>query len=98
MEDEFTFHKLDANLYSDENMETPYWLIHPKYKEQVDVVALQINFPAELSCIPINDIDLGFKEFNPIVADDVFILGFPYNIRQINILPIWKRASIATGA
>ncbi len=94
--DEFTWYYLNAKLYSDDYMEIPYWLIHPKYREQVDVIALEIVSPSGLSFIAINDAELNFKEFNPVVADDVFIIGFPYNITHKGVFPIWKRASIAT--
>ncbi len=94
--DEFEFFDITAKLYADDYMEVPSWFVHPKYKEQVDVVALEINFPSELNCIAINDTELEFKEFSGKIADEVFILGFPYNVRQKDIFPIWKRASIAS--
>ena len=95
-QDEFTWYLVDVRLYSDDDMENPYWLVHPAYREQVDVIALEINIPPGLELMAITDKDLNFKDFKPGVADEVFILGFPYNISQMDVFPIWKRASIAT--
>jgi hypothetical protein len=72
----------------------PLWLIHPKHKNKVDVVALEIKCPEDVFLYPINHQDL--EDHNPVVADDVFILGFPFNLRSGGNFPIWKRASIAT--
>jgi len=93
---EFNFFYFDTRLYNDELMESPRWLVHPKFKEQVDVVALEIKTSSEYKCIPVNDPELDFEDIRAKVADDVFILGYPYNIRQNGVLPIWKRASIST--
>jgi len=72
----------------------PKWLVHPKYKQGVDVVALEIKVPKDIFIHPINQQD--FENFEPTIADDVFILGFPYNFKGGGNFPIWKRASVAT--
>jgi hypothetical protein len=94
--DEYNFNYFEAKLYHDQTMESPKWLVHPKFKQQVDVVALEIEIPHGFNCIPANDSLLKFDEIKARVADDVFILGFPYNIKQNGVFPIWKRASIST--
>lgn len=86
----------DCNLYFDNSMLLPAWFVHPIFQEKVDVIAFEFIIPEGYNCVAINDLELGFKEFNPSVADDVYILGFPYNIRQKGFFPIWKRASIAS--
>ncbi len=96
IENETIFHKRSYELYKEKNLLKPNWLVHPILKQSVDVVALEIQIPHEYSCLAINDSGLGFKEFIPAVADDVFVIGYPYNIRQEGVLPIWKRASIAS--
>jgi len=93
---EFNFFYFETKLYNDELMESPRWLIYPIFKEHVDVVALEIKPPSEYICIPVNDSKLDFEDISAKVADDVFILGYPYNIRQNGVFPIWKRASIST--
>lgn len=77
-----------------DNATSPKWLIHPKYRQGVDVVALEIIVPEDVFIHPINQQD--FENFDPLIADDVFILGFPYNFKGGGNFPIWKRASIAT--
>lgn len=77
-----------------DNETNPRWLVHPKYKEKVDVIALEIKVPEGIFIYPINQQD--FENFDPRIADDVFILGFPYNFKGGGNFPIWKRASIAT--
>src|SRR5690554_5216670 len=86
---EFKFFYFETKLYKDNLMELPQWFIHPEFKEKVDVVALEIKMSEEYKCIPVNDEDLQFDEIQAKVADDVFILGFPFNIRQLGVLPIW---------
>lgn len=86
----------EVNLYFDSSRLTPAWFIHPHFKEKVDVIALEFNPPDGFNCIAINDIELGFKDFKPAVADDAFILGFPLLNKQMGLFPIWKKASIAS--
>lgn len=94
--DEISVVHLDVNLYFDDEMLFPGWFIHPTYKENVDIIALEFNVPIDLECVAINDEELNFKEFSPAVADDAFILGFPLPINQMGLFPVWKRASIAS--
>lgn len=77
-----------------DGLSNPKWLVHPTFKEEVDVVALKIVVPDGIILHPINHED--FNSFNPVVSDDVFILGFPYSIRGGGNFPIWKRATIAS--
>ncbi len=82
-----------VNLYNDN---TSDWLIHPLYKEKVDVVAIELDFSENFKGIfkPINKIK--FDNFKLEVSDDVFILGFPYSLKGGGHFPIWKRGSVAT--
>jgi hypothetical protein len=72
----------------------PKWFVHPRLKNGIDVVALDIGNPEGIFMHPINQQD--FEDFNLLVADDVYILGFPYGVKGGGNFPIWKRASIAT--
>jgi len=95
-DDEISVFYLDVNLYFDDEMSIPGWFIHPNHKENVDVIALEFLMPNDVECVAINDEELKFKEFNPVVADDAFILGFPLPNKQMGLFPVWKRASIAS--
>ncbi len=71
----------------------PLWHVHPKYKNQIDVVALPINPPADAEPYPINQIpqdNLLLK-----IGMDIFVLGYPF-ITGPSRYPIWKRGSIAS--
>jgi hypothetical protein len=71
--------------------------MHPVHGKNVDVVALEI--PGELSeryrFYPLNELEFE-SQFNPRVADDAFIIGYPFSEPQPLDLPIWKRGSIAS--
>lgn len=81
-------------LYKEEEMINPTRYIHPKGKYNIDVVAIEINNIDNLEIIHINDQD--FDDIKVEVADNVFILWFPYNIKWGGNLPLWKRGTIAT--
>ncbi len=83
------------HLYSDDNMMKPKWLIHPKYKEKVDVIAIEINKEEKYEYFVINNAD--FEEnIPPEVGDECFVIGYPFKDFRYLGLPIWKKASIAT--
>jgi len=83
-----------VNLYADQEMGVPNWFVHPEFKEKVDVVALKIDIPKEILVHPINGIE--FDQIKPAIADDIYILGFPYSYTGGGNFPIWKRGSIAS--
>ncbi len=78
--------------------DTPRWLEHPKFKEKVDVVALEVCLPPEQYIV--HDIEQFIEPFNEgtieCVADDVFVIGYPLGLSAGGLFPIWKRASIAS--
>jgi len=75
----------------------PLWLEHPLHGGNVDVVAIQIDLPAHLIALDVEDFIEPFNDdTREVVADDVFILGYPFGISAGGIFPIWKRASIAS--
>jgi len=88
-----------VKLYDDEDFTIPRWYVHPEFGYQVDVVAIPLdrkaNIPDHVIIVPLNT--LRFDEQYPIrVADDVFILGYPLDIKGHGELPIWKRGTIAS--
>lgn len=82
-------------LYEDMEMTKPKWLVHPIYKEKVDVVAIELETKSELLYSPINKSDFD-NNIPPEIGDDCFIIGYPFEDFRYLGLPIWKRASIAT--
>jgi hypothetical protein len=84
-------------LYKDEQPREPVWFEHPKYGTAVDVVVIPLPeaIEAEYKLFPLNGVafDTAYKEE---VADDAFIVGYPFFDINYLQLPIWKRASIAS--
>ncbi|MFD2098276.1 S1 family peptidase [Flagellimonas iocasae] len=82
-----------VNLYENNKAQ---WLVHPDHKHKIDVAAIEIEIDSEQEIIlkPLNKIE--FDDIEPKVADDIFILGFPYSLKGGGRFPIWKRGSIAT--
>lgn len=90
-------HRETFFLYNDENMENGIWIEHPLHKQKVDVVAIRLSnkIVSKYNIYPINKVefDAGYK---PEVADEAFVVGYPF-FKQLYInLPIWKKASIAS--
>lgn len=84
-------------LYSDSNMQKPVWYEHPKHGRSVDVVAIPLpnTLLEKYRLFPINKIDFD-SQFKEEVADDTFVIGYPFSEITYLQLPVWKRASIAT--
>lgn len=91
------------------NEEVAPWLVHPEKREDVDVAVMPLlHFPeityAQLVAKGLaeatSDIFAVDWEHEPKsaarVGDDIFVVGFPENIRTTGELPIWKRGSIAS--
>jgi Trypsin-like peptidase domain len=73
------------------------WLEHPEHGRNVDVVAIKVNLPSHLL---VENIEKSIEPMNEntkeVIADDVFIIGYPFGLSVGDIFPIWKRASIAS--
>ena len=89
----------DIALYTDENYQVPRWFIHPLKGYTIDVVAIPIleklNIAEGVKLFPLNNVEFD-TQFPPEVSDNVFILGYPFDITGGKELPIWKRGTIAT--
>lgn len=68
----------------------------PIHREMVDVVAMELEIPEDFEGIPKPINSCKFDDFNLSVADDVFVLGYPYSFTGGGYFPIWKRGSVAT--
>ena len=88
-----------VDLYEDEDFKTPKWYVHPENEYLIDVIAIPLakkdEIPAHIKYFPINKFNFD-RQFEPLVSDDVFILGYPFDISDALELPIWKRGTIAT--
>ena len=84
-------------LFADDSMREPVWYEHPRHGRAVDVVviplAAQIAKSYQLSPITAIEFDIGFESQ---VADEAFVIGYPFSDVTQFALPIWKRASVAT--
>lgn len=84
-------------LYSDEEREAPIWLEHPTHGSNIDVVAIPLAsaITDKYQLFPINKIEFS-TTYKTEVADDAFIVGYPFSDTPCLQLPIWKRASVAS--
>lgn len=89
----------DIDLYDDDEYKQPKWLVHPTHNYRVDVIAIPFaetsEIPEHVKLFPINQFKFD-DDFEIEVADDVFILGYPFDITGGKELPIWKRGTIST--
>jgi len=71
------------------------WIEHSMRDHGVDIAAVRINFPDDTSVWSqdmlglVDDIDLE-------VGAELFIVGYPYGIAVRDVLPLWKRGTIAS--
>lgn len=84
-------------LYADNTLLEPLWLEHPVHRRAVDVVALPLEASVvnKYALFPINAIQFD-DAFRTEVADDAFVIGYPFSDITYLQLPIWKRASVAS--
>ncbi|RYX88593.1 MAG: hypothetical protein EOO28_35835 [Comamonadaceae bacterium] len=85
------------DLYRDDSMREPLWYEHPVHASAVDVVALPLPIDLQEDCefFPINGMQFD-AEYVEMVADEAFVIGYPFSEFTTGHLPIWKKASIAT--
>ena len=76
-------------------MTLPKWLVHPQYKENVDVIALELTQKDEVNYSAINNCNFN-EEVLAEIGDECFVIGYPFEDFRYLGLPIWKKASIAT--
>lgn len=90
-------HKEIVNLYSDSDMQKPIWKEHPTHKNKVDIVAIPLPdvITTKYGMFSINDIQFD-SEYREKVADEAFIIGYPFPEPTYIALPIWKKASISS--
>lgn len=94
--------ELNIPINAEDGME-PVWFEHPELQRRFDVVAIPIRMsPEQLIAVQIRAFgDAGIMDGTPLyepgVADDVFVLGFPWGFTGGSpALPIYKRGSVAS--
>lgn len=92
LQDQFGTRELFCHRVRDDSG-CPLWLVHPQFRQAVDVVALPIEKLRGVEMYPLNR--MHNEPLDLQVGMDVFILGYPYGIGNGG-LPVWKRASLAT--
>ena len=73
----------------------PIWYQHPTLGQRVDVAAIPLFCPSGPMTYPINNAELT-NDMPVSIGRDLFVLGYPLGIRAGGVMPIWKRASIAS--
>ncbi len=68
---------------------------HPRRSDGVDIIALLVKPPEEGYLLTQNNLDL-VEDINIVVGGELYIIGYPFGIRTGEILPIWKRGTIAS--
>lgn len=90
------------NLYDGQG--NPNWLIHPRWKNDIDVIAIPIpaniiNFKTNIysDLLAINEFSKPI-DLNLSVTDELFVIGYPYGLgsNQKGTLPIWKKCTVAS--
>jgi len=88
----YVWKNISWDLY--DKKENSIWLEHPLYKENVDVVAINLGKFDKLTFLHSLN-----SEYKPIVTENVYIIGYPFGF---NVNPengkyaIWSSASIAS--
>lgn len=89
-----TFQDGEVPLYLDEDRSRPRWFVHQQCGSYFDIAVLNIEIiGGDVFCA--NDA----SAINPDIlmpGSDLFAVGFPQAIRQMGVLPVWKRASLAS--
>lgn len=96
----FGYLEKEIHLYQDEDYQKPIWFVHPKFGYSVDVIAIPLVdtrtvIHENYQFYPINNYSFQ-DQFDVTIADEIYILGYPFNILGDHMLPIWKRASVAS--
>lgn len=86
--------KLTLPLYRDNN--TPYWIEHPVFGAEADLVALNVKWGDDVLCLPYyteTDTDRVGMLVSP--AEPVSVIGFPFGISTSGKLPVWATGFLA---
>jgi hypothetical protein len=86
--------KISLPLYRPDG--SPYWIEHPRLKEQADVVALNLSWGADVYKLPYyidTDLDRQGLVIGP--AEPVSVIGYPFGRTSAGKFPIWATGFLA---
>lgn len=85
---------VELDLYDIEGNKV--WYDMQKDGQMIDVAVIPIKCEIDKFILDIEDAEEPFNEYvNISIADEIYIIGFPFG-RIGGILPIWKKASVAS--
>ncbi len=85
---------IELDLYDEE--ENKVWYDMKQNDQMIDIAVVPIKDEIEKYILDIEDAEEPFNEnVNLNIADEIFVIGFPFG-RIGGILPIWKKASVAS--
>lgn len=85
---------IELNLYDEED--NKIWYDMKQNDQMIDVAVVPIKDEIEKYILDIEDAEEPFNENVSLnIADEIFVIGFPFG-RIGGILPIWKKASVAS--
>ena len=83
-----------VDLYDTEDK--PIWYEMKKNNQMIDIAVIPLNDEMDKYILDIEDAEEPFNEtVNINIADEIYIIGFPFG-RIGGVLPIWKKASVAS--
>jgi hypothetical protein len=87
---------LSIELYNEHGF--PCWMQHKNHGQSVDIAIIDFEIDKSMDYIKIYSYHKSISDdaLRYVVGNDVFIIGFPRGIGIQGLLPIWKRASIAS--
>lgn len=91
------FRSFVTPLYLDDEEAKPRWFVHNKAGSYFDIawVGLSIDRPEAFLCINDHFDSFGKGQLQP--GGEVLVAGFPHGIGPFGVVPVWKRASIASN-
>jgi hypothetical protein len=80
----------------DSDLSGPRWLDHPKFGRKVDIAAIDVSHV--VTSLKVNHVNVVESDavLQPLVSQDVFIVGYPLGLITGAPSPVWKRGTIAT--
>ena len=87
--------RVTVPLY-DSDLSGPRWLHHPTFGRKVDIAAIDVS--KAVTGLKVNHVNVVESDavLQPLVSQDVFIVGYPLGLITGAPSPVWKRGTIAT--
>lgn len=91
------FQEVEVPLFLDAAETEPRWFVHAQAGSHFDIAwfGLKVDRPEVFLCANDHVTPLGKELLQP--GGEVLVAGFPHGIGPFGVVPIWKRASIASN-